>query len=689
MTERPSAAVTLPRAPLLASQWLALALVLFGTVVLYLPALHTAFFADDYLFLDQVRGRSLWDALLAPDPLSNFFRPVSRQLYFWLVAGATHESPFAFRVGNLITLLGVVTLLWALVRRLAGDRAAMFAAAFLALHYCADVPVRWACGSQELLSVLGALAALLLHTSGRRRWAGVAMLFAALSKEVVLLTPVIAIVADRRARESWLDATKRAWPMVVAILLWGLCFLAMPARRAAQGAQVEFDLVNNPLAALAHLLQVIPGVEWVPGGRFAPWPESWMLLFAIATALVALVVTWAVTARVAPMATTPDDARRVIMTASVWVVLAVVPVVAVVSLWSAYYYLFAICGVALLLGGLVARAPVAVAATLFVVLACGSTNGRTLSEFGMGRNPWTSASHINAAYIERSNRVTAGYLASLRRARPTLPPGSTLFFGGLAGNVSFQRGDGPLLRWAYRDTSLKTYYMYGFSKQTVRPGPVMFFVASGDTLLELEPGPDLLLRVAFGLLLSDHVEAAFDALELAEQQQIWSPRLSYWRAWTLVALGDTARAHRDLERAGFAPIPGAMRERDEILTRFAAGDSLGARSAAMQAMHRHPLDAAAHGLAADIMLILDRHDPDAAIEAFAARVMAPTDPNVWYRWAMVQADRDRPLEAYESLRAYMRLGGAEAQGNAQARQLAEAIKAAIPRGTVDPEQMPK
>src|SRR6187397_3345814 len=86
----PAVAVAAPRSAR-ALEWLALALVLAGVVVLYVPALGTQFFADDFLFLDQVRGRSLWQALLAPDPLSNFFRPVSRQLYFWIVAGLTHE----------------------------------------------------------------------------------------------------------------------------------------------------------------------------------------------------------------------------------------------------------------------------------------------------------------------------------------------------------------------------------------------------------------------------------------------------------------------------------------------------------------------------------------------------------------------------------------------------------------------
>ena len=107
---------------------------------------------------------------------------------------------------------------------------------------------------------------------------------------------------------------------------------------------------------------------------------------------------------------------------------------------------------------------------------------------------------------------------------------------------------------------------------------------------------------------------------------------------------------------------------------------------ALNAVRLHPLDASAHGLAADVLLISDRRDVDAAMEAFAAKVLAPSDPNAWYRWAMVQADRERPLEAYASLGEYFRLGGAAAQGNGEARRLAESIRASIPSGTLDPEQ---
>jgi len=679
-----------------ALEWLALALVLAGVVVLYLPALGTQFFADDFLFLDQVRGRSLWQALLAPDPLSNFFRPVSRQLYFWIVAGLTHESPLAFRVGNLITLLMAIVLLWRLARRLAGGRAALFAAAFFGLHYAADVPVRWACGSQELLAVVFALAAILLHVSGRRALAGVAMLLAALSKEVVLLTPLIAIVADHRPREPWATTARRAWPLAAAVLVWGVIFLSMPHRHTAQATEVEFDLIKSPLAAIVHLIQVAVGLEWRTGNVGALRAEPPPVIPVLA-ALGALALTWRASAPrdVGGAARkTADGVRHVLSVGAVWIAVATAPVVAVALLWSAYYYLFAMCGVALVLGVLLARAPIWAACAIVLVTGVTSAHARELSDFGIGRDPFTPCSHINRSYIERSNQVTRTYLGSLGRAYPKFPRGSTVFFGGLMSNVAFQRGDGPLLRWAYRDTSLRSYYLNAFSRRTARPGPLYFFVGSGDTLVEMERSDDLFLRVAFGMIVSDEIKGARDALDVAAERMPGSERAAYWGAWVSWALGDTAAARRQLAGAGYGlagagPAAAATAARTAVLAKVATHDFDGAVAIGTEGVKQRPLDAAAHGLLADVMLMRDAQDPDAAIEAFAARTLAPQDPFVWRRWATVQISRERRLEALGSLNKYFRLGGAAAASDAEAHRYALQIKSSIPRGAVDPGEMPE
>ncbi len=556
-----------------ATAWLALAAILAATIVLFVPVLKTGFFADDYLFLDQVRDRSLLEALRAPDPLSNFFRPVSRQLYFWIVAGLTNESAFAFHAGNLVSLLGVIVLLWALVRRLAGDRAAVFAAAFLALHYTADIPVRWACGSQELLAVAGALGAILLHLNGRHRWAGVAMLAAAFSKEVVLLAPVIAVAADRRGGESWTRTARRAWPLALAVAVWGAIALAMPHTHKTQATEVEFDLVafcSRPLrtccvppgpraarrllpkprrrargagarargraGGVAHARRGRAGRRGAPRGRHA--------------------------AHRARVDRGRDRARRRGRAAVERVLLPVRGLRRGARARRAAR----------------ARERAPAAALVLAASAWGSAHARALPEFGIGRDAWTPVSHINAAYIERSNLVTSRYLSALQRAHPTLPHGATLFFVGLQSNVAFQRGDGPLLRWAYRDPSLKAYYLNMFSRETFREGPTFFFVGSGDTLVEMEGGDDLYLRLALGMIVSDQPNNAYDALDVAVRKHPADLRGTYWHTWVALAEGDTATARRRLAAAGYpagAPQPGA---REAAIARLARRATRRARS---------------------------------------------------------------------------------------------------------------
>ena len=135
-----------------------------------------------------------------------------------------------------------------------------------------------------------------------------------------------------------------------------------------------------------------------------------------------------------------------------WALLATLPVAAVAILWSAYYYLFAMCGVALALGALLAsraRRMVDRGARRRSRGVGERPRARGIRRAGAmrGRRSRTSTATTSTART-RSSRRTCG---SLERAHPKLPDASTLFFAGLKGNVAFQRADGPLLRWAYRD----------------------------------------------------------------------------------------------------------------------------------------------------------------------------------------------------------------------------------------------
>src|SRR5437870_5776905 len=163
------------------SPWAALVLILAAAAAIQVSAVGLPFFADDWLFLDQVRFRSLPAALLSRDPLGNFVRPVGRQLWFWIIS-RLGESPAVAHALNLALFLVVVALLFVVARRAAGTRAATIAAALLALHYAADVPVRWVSGSQDLLAAVAALGAIALCLAGRTWPAAAALAVGLLSK---------------------------------------------------------------------------------------------------------------------------------------------------------------------------------------------------------------------------------------------------------------------------------------------------------------------------------------------------------------------------------------------------------------------------------------------------------------------------------------------------------------------------
>jgi len=713
---------------------LPLALALAAAVALYLPALHTSFFADDYLFLDQVREKSLAAALRTPDPLSNFYRPISRQLYFWTVAGASNESAHAFHVAGLAAFLVLLLLLFGLARRLAGAYAATFATALLAVHYTADVPIRWACGSQELLSVIGALATVWLHLRGRTWLGAITMAFAALSKEVVLLTPLIALIADRRPGERWLEPARRAWPLALGVGAWAAVWVLAPHTRRAAGTEIEFN-PWGPIATYLHLVQVIFGAE----ARKHEWwrlpgvgPPALPLLLALAAVFLAGAGhSMRGLARRGPASAGPPasnargsaglgaaasggdgesrpeaepgrgppaapprrtaareltEARRhAIATGAAWALLATLPVVAVAVLWSAYYYLFAMCGVAIALGAWLSARPRPWALALLALLAWGSNSARHLQEFATPRSPWTEMSHINKFYLERATRYCERYLDDLKRMRPALPRSSTLFFAGLKGNIAFQVANGPLMRWAYRDTSVRSYYLNNFTLDKARRGPLFFFVGSRDSLREMEPGADLYLRIAFSMLVNEWPPGARDALTLEREREPDDPRTNYWIAWCEWALGDTASARASLERAGYAASHAPAPETAEATAFARAGDIARALPMMQAAVKLHALDPAAHALLADLLLVSSAEDPQGPVEAFAARVLAPGDALMWRRWATIQMQRRRYLEALKSFDRYFKLAGPVAGRDGEAQQWVANIKRALPGGDIAPE----
>jgi hypothetical protein len=664
--------------PAAARPLLGLALVLAAAFALHAPALRLPFFADDFLFLDQARHHPLLATLTAPDPIGNFYRPVGRQLYFWLLSHAGAESPRAAHAVNLGLLLVAIALLHDVARRLAGARAALVAAALVALHYASDVPVRWASGSQDLLAVTLGLAALSLHLAGRRFPAAAALLLAALSKEVVLLTPLVALLAARRRGEPWRDAARRAWPLGAAIAAWALIVLLAARWGAARPAVAALD-GSGVLATFVHLAQVAVGLEWGTGGFARPEgaipPPVPLLLVVVAVVLLG-------PARIArgrgPRGGARPAGEAGVRTGLAWALAGAVPIVAVASIWSAYYYLFAVCGAALALGAWLSNRPRWMVVAVLGVLACGSARSASLEEFALVRRPWTARSHLNRFYMDRATLKVERYLGALRAARPELPARSTLFFAGLPGGVGFQSGDGALVRHAYRDSSLRAYYLGEFDLEKARRGPVFFFEVLRDTLREAPDTPERGYLLAASQIMVDRPGPARALLEWEGARSAPTPTATYWLAWLYLALGDRPGCEAALERAGFRTTPGPAPEVGEARAALAAGDTLGAVHLATRGTLTHAMDPAPHGLAADLLLSAGDATSTSAIEAYAARVLAPGSATAWRRWGMVQLQHKRYLEGLASFDRYFALAGEAGARDAEAHRWVALVRRAFP-----------
>jgi hypothetical protein len=651
-----------------APAWLPLALVLSAAAAVHAAILRAPFFADDFLFLDQVRARPLVDALLSRDPLGNFLRPVGRQLHFWIWSHATHESPFAFHLVNLVLFLGAVVLLYEIARRLVGTGAAVVAAAFLALQYAADVPLLWASGSQDLLALTFGLGAILLAMEDQAVGAALAFLVAVLSKETAAAIPILCFLAGRRAGESVAQTLRRQWPIFVALAAWGAVWLATLALR--HGSPAASPAPGGALAAFAHALQVALGLEWSAANPLPALahPEIGVPL------VVAAIAAW-----VAARSASPS--RRVWIVGAALAVLGTLPVIAVASIWSAYFYLLAMAGIGLLLGALVGRWPVA-SALAVLLLGFGSANARLTDEFATANGAWTPLSHVNRFYLDRAMTRISRYLAQMKSQEPTLPHSSTLFFGNFPSFLGWQSGDGALVRWAYRDSSLRAYYVSGFTRERAARGPYYFFITQNDSVTEMKNHEALLQDLWYTRFISRDWTHALDLLQI-DSTQTDRPGLTYlWLAWTEFALGDTARAFPVLRGQELNPARGPSPELSTIDAALAARDTSDALRILAGALARHALDAKLHDRLSDILILKPNGLFLGGLESSLTTVLDSSDARAWHRLAIVQLLGNGPYDAKRSMDHYFALGGSAARADTSALSLERLVEGSLPGGAL-------
>jgi hypothetical protein len=602
---------------LLRSRPLAALLAVTGLVALYWGALSAGFLNDDYLFLEDARARGL-GALLAPSgALANYFRPLSRELWFGALTALGGGHPLVFHLASFAVLLVALALLFDLLRAFSSAPDATIGVLWFALLPLQRVNLIWISCSQDLLALVFTLGTIALFRRGRDRLAVLAYLGAVLSKQSALPLPILlGFWCVRLEGASLRAALRRVAPFALPVLLWALGETRLRASAPA-AAVLEFS-PGALAAAFAHLAQSLLGLEQ-PGGLIAGLKRAGPSVGAFV--LLAPLAAWH------PEAALEDGRRRAgaLTFATLWLVAFAVPVWPVAYCWSAYFYTTAAVGGAVL---------VAVAATrirpwglLPLAMALLWWHGAVSAAptFAVERNPWTATSHLTNWYFERGAALSAKLRAALRRVAPGPEHGTRFFFATIPPYAGFQMGNGAAIRELYRDPTLESWFYSQFGDSTAADHPCVFLFWNGEDFERLyAAGRDPFFQVGGDLLLLERPAGAVHAFHRGLAAGETRVDHLYWLGWALLWTGDRSGAESAWTAFGAKDDSTLYRVwLDGAETALAQGDTLAARRDLFQSTRAGIGRPEAHALLAP--LLRTRSTKFALLEAKVAVYLAPGD----------------------------------------------------------------
>ena len=599
-----------------------------GLLALAAGALRTGFLNDDYLFLEQARSQPLARALFGPDALGNYYRPLSRPIYFAALTAWSHGSPRFFHIFNFVLFLVALALLADLLTslfppasvptpaRAAGGRGdpVLAGTLYFALLPFQRVAWLWISCSQDLLALVFALAAFALYRRSRRLPAAVLFVAALASKESALALPAglmgwEVLIARRNPRE----AARRVLPFAAVALAWGIMAVTI-SRRGAGAHLLHFD-PGSFLASYAHQAQSLLGLDHPAGMAAAlathgPDPLALALLAAIALGLPARRAAPSGAGDAArpatgePATTPPPTAAAVSGFGALWLITAGLIPGPVAATWSSYYYMMCAVGAAAFFG-LATRAigrwgwPLLAGALLWW-----HAGGTAVRAFAVEDRPWGWTSHLTSYYFERAAELTGTLSRQLLALEPAPPHGTRFFFATLPPWAGFQMGSGALVRELYRDPSLESWFYSQYSETTAADRPCRFLYWDGRALRRLYAHTaDPSFQVGCDLLLLDRPAGAAHAFRRGLAAGGEKSDLLYWLGWSELWRG----RRREAEAAWleFGARDDSLRWATEIVSAnhaLASRDTLGARrhlAAALYAGIGRPL---AHAVLGELLL---------------------------------------------------------------------------------------
>jgi tetratricopeptide (TPR) repeat protein len=241
------------------------------------------------------------------------------------------------------------------------------------------------------------------------------------------------------------------------------------------------------------------------------------------------------------------------------------------------------------------------------------------------------------------------------------------------------------VRWAYRDTSLRSYYQSDFTLERARRGPAFFFAVKEDTLQKEVRDLDDLRGIALRVTLNDRYATARDLLLWLTEQRPEEMDVLYLLAWLEWAEGDSLAAQGHLRRAGIGLGRDAAREVARAQELAAAGRAPEAIAALSSAIMTNGLDARVHGMLAELLLSQNKMVPQAWIEALATRVLTPNDDRAWVMWGVIQADANRQTQAVRSLERAQALGIEDPAQAIRVQEMLTELRRMVPGGDLTQE----
>ena len=606
-------------------------------------AFRVGFFADDFHFLDVARRLPLSASLAGQYGIWPWYRPLSRELFFELVAASGAGSRAVAHGLALGLLFGCAALLARVGTRLVGAPAAAVAVCLFATYGFTKFLAAWASGFQDLMALFLTLLAVDARARGRDRVALASAALAAFAKETGFLAfPLLAALDRLPGRAPRADGAR--WPRLVPLALGFAAAAAVHVAvrltwRPADGApRPEFGIGRLP----AILGEVLGGFV---AGRPAPGPAS-VVLAILAGGSAA----WLIAARVRRGGTRPAESPGAGGFLALAIALGLAPFLVghllELTLAHAYHAFPAIPWIALALGRGVTRLPAPLWRTALPALVAWNTwasgfrppDLQRAESWAFGGWTWREAVRLTAV----SERLTADVRAETARR----PDRLVVLYEGMPRGCFFQTEDGPATREALGDSTVRAYWLN-------EPGPdvaagrvmVMAFDVDRFHLVRAEWSVGEAIRRAVNALVAGRGRAAGAFVQVPASPDSARFDRDYLRAAAALVERGPAGFVAALDAMGLADTLG------EAPARLAAPLEAVAPGAghALEAALRRPRSADSHVAFADSLLARGLV-PRAALELRIALALEPGRATDRYRLAQLMAEMGGTVEAIAELR---------------------------------------